>query len=276
MSQAPNLDWLNAFVQLGKGTKEGYTPLGAGFLVLDDRCPWLVTGRSVLERCGDDDLLAWVGEPGVVVGITQALASSQLAWVVDESLNLAACPFPINPAWKARAFGRDALLPSEKLLPTMTACALGSPYGFDLPGRPPVLTLDGSIAGVDLPNGRVFTTAPLLPLNVGAPLLVLTAPLSMGGSVALAGIMAQTMPVRRPVEGVMVPPHLVPTQLHLSLAHPADRIFELLRSPAAEVQIARLQGHLEALRAEGGAGEASAQSLAASVDPSAVPSGATH
>ena len=273
MSQAPNLDWLNAFVQLGKGTKEGYAPLGAGFLVVDERCPWLITARTALDRCGDDELLAWLGQPGVVVGVSQALAGSGLGWVLDEALNLAACPFPLDPAWNARAFSRDAALPSTKLLPTMAACALGSPYGFDLPGRPPVLTLEGAIAGVDLPASRLFTSAPLLPQNVGAPLLVLTAPLSMGGSAMLAGIMAQTMPVRRPVEGVMVPPHLVPTQLHLSLAHPADRVFELLRSPAADAQWSQLQSHAKSMQAATEAPAAGEPRLAASAS---TPSGTTR
>jgi hypothetical protein len=241
MTQAPNLDWLNAFVQLGKAEGEGLAPLGSGFLLLDDNRPWLITSRTTLETAQGDDLLAWVGSPGTVVGISQALALNELQWVVHEQHNLAACLFPLDPAWNVKAFSQAACVPGEKLMPLMDACSLGSPYGFDLGGRPPVMALDGVLSSVDLERGRLFTTAPLLPMNTGAPLLVLTAPLAMGGSVLLAGVMAQTLPVRRPVEGAMVPPHLVPTQLHLSLAHPVGAVFDLVRSEGAKAQLARVE-----------------------------------
>lgn len=240
MPPSSNPDCVHAFAQLGRLTGENWAPLGGGFLLLADNRPWLVTARTVLEAAGDQELVAWVGSSGTAVAITNAMAKSGLEWVVHPDANLAVCPFPLDPAWGVKAFSPEGCMPADKLVPPQTVCSLGSAYGLNLGDRPPVLLLDGILSSIELERGRLFTTAPLLPFNDGAPLLVITAPPSMGGVALLAGVMAQSLPVRPPVEG-MAPPHLVPTQLHLSLAHPIGVVFDLLRSESALAQLAKIQ-----------------------------------
>jgi hypothetical protein len=241
MSEASSQDWLNAFVQLGRFEDDTWTPVGGGFLFLDADVVWLVTARDVVDTAAGGRLAAWVGRPGTIVELSKALHENGLDWVRHEHRNIATCLFPLDASWNVKAFSEAASMRARDMTPLLQTCSLGALYGYDMGGRPPTLAIEGVLSSVALDQGHLFTSAPLLPANVGAPLLVVTASPGLGGTVLLAGILTQSLPVR-PASDPMVPANLVPPQLHVSVAHPIGDVIGLIRSEAAAAQRAKVQG----------------------------------
>jgi hypothetical protein len=78
------------------------------------------------------------------------------------------------------------------------------------------------------PGGRLITTAPLLPLNVGAP-LVMQAPAEAGGGLGLIGLLTRTLVVPEP-PGSPAPP------VRMAEAVPIEAAVALVRSDAGRAQ----------------------------------------
>lgn len=228
--RAPSADeWRQAFVPLGATRGDVWTPLGAGVLLVDTPVVWLVTARSVLEPAGASPVVAWVDtlEGGnALVDLTTG-RTGDLAWLRHPERDVAACIFPIGATWKIKAFNEARTLQEADLQPLLPACVVGSPYGIGAPGqRPTALALDGTLAGVDAAARAIITTAPLLPRNGGAPLLV-PLPVQAGGGVALAGIATHSVSVAEGVQSTLPP-------VRLTIAAPIALAFELIRSAAGK------------------------------------------
>ncbi len=231
--RAPSADeWRQAFVPLGVTRGEVWAPLGAGVLLVDSPVVWLVTARSVLEGAGASPVVAWVaattetGDGHALIDLSTGRAAD-LAWLRHPERDLAACVFPIGSTWRIKAFNEARTLQETDLQPLLPACVVGNPYGIGAPGqRPTALALDGTLAGVDVSARTIITTAPLLPRNAGAPLLVPLPP-QAGGGVSLAGIATHSVAVSEGVQSTLSP-------VRLTIAAPIALAFELIRSPAGK------------------------------------------
>lgn len=234
--RAPSADdWRHAFVPLGVTRGDTWQPVGAGVLVVDSPVVWLVTARSVLDGVGAAPVVAWVAtapertdkaEGHAFVDLTTG-RSADLAWLRHPERDLAACPFPVAPSWRVKAFSEARTLLEPDLQPLLPACVVATAWGLGAPGQRPVpLALDGSLAGVDPGARTIITSAPLLPRNAGAPVLV-QLPAQAGGGVALAGIATHSVSVAEGVSSTLPP-------VRLTIAAPIALAFELLRSPAGK------------------------------------------
>lgn len=230
MSEAPPApkvlrpeDWLGAVVPLGLAREGAWRPIGAGALFIDPPVVWLLSVGSLLDAVpADRNLAAFVSEEqgGTVLDLTTGRRGTPIDWIRHASLDLAACLFPINPAWSIKAFPEARCVESEQLFPGLAVQAVCSAYGSELGARPAPLLLGGTLARKE-PAGLV-TTLPLLPQNAGTPLLV---PISAqeGGGVALAGILLRRIALPDP-------------GLALSVAAPITEALGLIRSEAGRAQ----------------------------------------
>lgn len=219
-------EWLGALVPLGVSPQENvWRPLGAGVLLIDPPVVWLITAAALLDAAGDTTLAAFVTSQGGGTGLdlTTGRRGTPLDWLRHERLDLAACLFPINPAWGIKAFPEARCLAAEQVTAGLPLQVAAYAYGTsELGPRPAPLLLPGQVARRDASS--FLTTAPLLPHNLGAPLVT---PFP-GGGVALVGIQ-----VRR----VAVPDLTGPLPaLHLSQALPISEGLALIRSEAGRAQ----------------------------------------
>lgn len=224
--RAPSADeWRQAFVPLGTARGDVWTPLGAGVLLVDNPVVWLVTARAVLDAAGASPIVGWVEtvDGGNALVDLSTGRTADLAWLRHPERDLAACVFPIGTTWRIKAFNEARTLQEADLQPLLTTCVVGSPYGIGAPGqRPTALALEGALAGVDLAARTIVTSAPLLPRNGGAPLLVPLPP-QAGGGVVLAGIATHSVAVPEAVQSTLAP-------VRLTIAAPIALAFELIRS----------------------------------------------
>ena len=221
----PISEWLSAFIPLGTYGEQAWTPVGAGVLIVDLPVVWLVTAKSIVHGAGATPLAAFLkaGEGSAILDLSESHTASGLSWLEHASLDLAATLFPINPAWEVKAFSQQQCAPAEELRPLLPVCSLGCPYGTIASPRPAPILLAGALAQVAAPH--LHATAPLLPLNQGAPLILAS---GVGGAIQLAGILTRTLIVPEP--DPRVPP------VRLSEAVAMEAVWDLVRGEAALAQ----------------------------------------
>jgi len=233
-------EWLRAFAPVGRLEADGgWIPRGAGVFFLKHDVAWLVTANHVVESVGCEALSVLVtrsSEDGTgVVEVGKILRENQFPWVRDSVLDLAAAPIPASSEFNIFALGEPECMRIKDLVPSMQSFTAGCPYGlrgFDSDSATP-LVLNGTIAGIDVAGGKIFTSVPTFPGNSGGPLIAVRSPFSPSGgmvvgrpTVLFAGIMLQSATVTSPH-----PDHLPP--LHLGVAAPWDAVAALLDSTAA-------------------------------------------
>ena len=221
-------DWLNAFVPLGALDGQQWTSCGAGVLLLDNPLVWLFTTKTVVAATGSLPLAAWVpdDQDGTIVDLTTD-RSPETGWLAHPTADLIACLFPVDPKWRVKAFVEARCFPTEDLQPLLPVASMGCAYGLTpLTSRPRPLVLSGNVASCV--DGVVITTAPLLPRNSGAPLLVPLPP-QAGGGVALAGISTATLSVPESVQSTAPP-------VRLTSAVPISAALGLIRSNQGKAQ----------------------------------------
>lgn len=220
-------DWLGAIVPLGLARETTWRPVGAGVLLIDPPLVWLAAPRSLLEQLPPDrNLAAFVSEQqgGIVLDLITGRRGTPIDWIRHETLDLAVCLFPVNPAWGIKAFPESRCVEPERLMAGLPVLTVASAYGSELGLRPAPLVLPGMLARRDATT--LVTTLPLLPQNVGAPVLVPVSG-SDGGGVALVGILV------RPIQ---VPPHPLGSHLTLTQGIPVTEALGLIRSEAGRAQ----------------------------------------
>jgi hypothetical protein len=215
-----------AYVPLGTFADKAWQALGAGVLIVDLPVAWLVTAASLLDRAGDRALAAhvWSGDTVTIVDMAQVQSESGLSWLRHESLDLAAALFPLQAGWDLKGFGEPQLARTELLRPGVQVCSLGCPPS-SAPGQPPPIVLDGILSDVQVGTGVLLTSAPLLGLSVGAPLLQTG---GLSGQAQLAGILTRT--ILLPEHDPRLPP------IRLAEAVPVRKALALIRSPAGKAQ----------------------------------------
>ena len=237
----PAAEWLHAFVPLGLQEQETWTPCAAGVLVIDNPVVWLLTARRVLDALEGRTVAALFkgpeGRPLVLDLTTGRGADGPLPWLRHPELDLAALIVPIQPGWQVKAFTEARCLRLEEVEPLQRAGVVSAIYGLEGGGDPRPAALDGAIARVDPERHELLTSAPLLPRNAGAPLVVALPPQS-GGGVSLAGVATHTIAVPEPLQSSAAP-------VRLTAAVSISAALGLLRGQAGRAQRAR------ALAAEG-------------------------
>lgn len=190
----PPEEWLSAFVPLGLTRDEAWSPAGAGTLLIDPPVLWLLTAKSLVESAGEERIAGLVRreDGATLVDLTTGRRGSELDWLPHPEHDLAAIVFPVDASWKLKAFAEQRCFPSRDLQPLQPAATVGCPYGLGADTEPFPVVLSGAIAAVEPNRVQVLATAPLLPRNAGAPLLI-PLPSQAGGGVALAGITTATL-----------------------------------------------------------------------------------
>lgn len=185
----PISEWLSTFVPLGTYSDDAWSPVGAGVLIVDLPVVWLVTSKALVESLKGAPAAAFIShaEGATILDLSEGHAKSGLGWIEHEELDLVASLFPMSPAWNIKAFTQQQCVPIEQLTELMPVASLGCPYGA-VPGeRPQPFLLAGAIASLNAP--LIHSTAPLLPKNVGGPLVQGAA----GDTIRLAGVMTRTL-----------------------------------------------------------------------------------
>ncbi|MFN3241494.1 MAG: hypothetical protein ACE37K_08270 [Planctomycetota bacterium] len=225
-------DWLQAFLPLGTVRSDSWEPRGGGVLILDRPVVWLVTGRQVVDPVGDEELATWIpNERGVgLLNLTRNQRQTGMPWV-HHPVGLSAAMLPLDPSFRIKAFAETQCTRVRDLQPMQPAASVGRLYGPDIApdqAAPPAV-LDGIISAADAKSGSIFTTAPMLPRNLGAP-LVLASP--YGGPVTLAGILLGNTMVNEP------DPRMLPVRLGRAIC--VDAAWELVRGAEASEQRRRV------------------------------------
>jgi hypothetical protein len=217
-------DWLRAFLPLGAMRGDTFLPHGAGVLIVDRPFVWLVTASAVLEALEGQRCCAFVPrqQGHGLLDLTTSHERLGLGWLRHASAGLAACLLPIEPSFDLRAFAVGQCARLADVLPMQPAVSVGCAYGLDTGDavRMAPLVFDGIVAGIEAKAQRILTTAPLVPRNLGAPLLLAS---PYGGPVQLAGILLGERQLAEP------DPRALP--LRLGVAVSADAAFELIHGP---------------------------------------------
>lgn len=218
-------DLRRVYIPLGTHADGTWTLLGGGVLVIDQPLAWLVTVKSLLERARDRSVAALVGtgEQGTLVDLSDIQAAAGLGWIEHERLDLAACLFPVQGDWGVKGFNESQCAATDLLLPPAPTCALGAPPQTGA-GRPTPIVVGGLLSDVRA-DGMLLTTAPLLPLSQGAPLVLNT---GLGTPPLLAGVLTHT--VLLPDPDPRIPP------LRMAEAVSVREILGLIRSAAGKEQ----------------------------------------
>jgi hypothetical protein len=221
---------LPAILALGRTRDGSFVPAGTGVLFLDSPLVWLLTAASVATAADAAPLGAWISADGegTVLDLTTGRRGTPLDWLVDTTHDLAACLFPIDPRWPIKAFPEARCASPEVLAAGLPVLSVGYPWGVAELGRAPTrVVLPGLLAQVDAGAGRLLTTAPLLPLNAGAPLVV-AMPAEAGGGMGLVGLLTRSLAVPEPAPGV--------APVRLTLGSPVTAALALVRSDAGRAQ----------------------------------------
>lgn len=222
------LDWLRAFLPLGSMRDGRWQSHGACVLLLDRPVAWLVTATAALRSIGDEHATVWVPSRGGT-GLLDVTASQQqldIGWI-HHPAGISATLFPINDRFTVKAFTDAQCTRLRDLQPLQPCASLGCLYGADAVATPHASPAahDGVIALVEAQTGFLFATAPLLPRNVGAPLLLAS---PYGGPVTLAGIVLDNTLLGEP------DPRILPVRLSRAIC--VDAVLELIRGEAAQDQ----------------------------------------
>jgi hypothetical protein len=222
-------DWLRAFLPLGTLRGDAWRPLGAAVLLVDMPVVWLVTAASVVDQFAGDPAMAWVprNEGSGLLNLSRVHEQFGLAWIRHPSQDLAATLLPVDSSFDIRAFSAAQCTRLSDLQPMQPIVAVGCLYGGEFANSPSPApaVLDGIVSRKDPQSQRIFTTAPLLPRNTGAPLLLAS---PYGGAVTLAGIQVGNVLIGE------VDPRVMPVRLGVSIG--IDAALELIRSEAAGAQ----------------------------------------
>ncbi len=230
-------DWLHVYLPLGCKNGDNWTPVGGAFLLLDQPMLWLVTATSAITAAGGAPVSTWVrtADGVVLLDVTDSQRRSGLDWI-HHPAGLSASLFPADPKFKLKAFTETQCTRVRNLRPLQPAAAIGQLYGADFdpsPARSPAV-LDGIVSAVDERSGAVLATAPLLPRNAGAPLLLAS---PYGGDVTLAGVLLDNSIVHE------ADPRTLPVRLSRSIC--VDAALELIRGDDAKTQRARVTASTE-------------------------------
>lgn len=219
-------NWLNAFLPLGCADGSSWLPIGGAVLLLDTPMVWLVTARSVVETTGDRSISTWIRrtDDHLLLNLTDSQKQSGLDWIHHDA-GVSATLFPVDPSFALKAFAETQCARVRDLQPLLPAATLGGMYGNDIAPTPyPVTAVcDGIISAVDQQSGLIHTTAPLMPRNVGGPLLLAS---PYGDTVSLAGILVGK------ANFVDNDPREVPVKLSQAIC--VDAALELIRGEAAQ------------------------------------------
>lgn len=227
-----NADWLNAFLPLGFKQGDNWNPVGSGVLIVDRPLVWLVTASEALTSLGEQDLTTWVpSEKGAgLLNISDSQRRSGIGWI-HHPAGLSATLFPLDPSFQIKAFAETQCTKVRDLQPLQPTASMGCLYGADIaptPSPSPAVC-DGVVSSVNQHSGDIYSTAPLLPRNVGAPLLLAS---PYGGAVTLAGILLGNAMITE------ADPRILPVRLSKSIC--VDAAMELIRSEAANAQRQRV------------------------------------
>ncbi|MEZ6037395.1 MAG: hypothetical protein R3F29_07940 [Planctomycetota bacterium] len=227
--------WLRAFLPLGTRQGERWAPAGGAVLLHDHPLVWLVTATEVLRSVGGADLTAWVprAQGAGLLNLGETHRHAGITWI-HHPIGLSASLFPLDESFQIKAFPENQCTRLRDLQPIHPAVTVGGLYSPDVPtgAHPSPAVCDGIVSSIDERTGCVYSTAPLLPRNLGAPLL-LASPYG-GGAVTLAGILLGNVTLSH------ADPRELPVRLSRSVC--TDAAFELIRSPDADQQRERAAG----------------------------------
>lgn len=222
--QAASHDWLRAFLPLGSMRGDTWLPHGAGVLLVDRPFVWLCTAGAVLDQLAGERCCAFVPrqQGHGLLDLSTSHERLGLGWLRHPRVDLAACLMPIEPSFDIRAFAVAQCTRLADVQPLQPAATVGCAFGLDTgdAARMAPLVFDGIVAGVERGAARILTTAPLVPRNLGAPLLLAS---PYGGPVQLAGIVTG--------ERLLTEPEPRALPLRLAVALSVDRLFELIHGP---------------------------------------------
>lgn len=225
-SPSPIADLLRSFLPIGTLRKGAWAPTGAGVLVLDTPVVWLVTATAAIDALGDEPVHTWVPQQrgAAVFDLAAAQQRFGLRWIRHATQEIAATLLPLDPSFAIKAFGLQQSAWLRDVAALQPTVSLGCPYSQEManPGHPAPAVFTGVVARVEPEAHRIYTTAPLLPRNAGAPLLLAS---PYGGPITLAGILTGTIQL-----GGTDPRDL---PIRLAAAVPFDTVLELIQSPAA-------------------------------------------
>lgn len=231
-AQQSSSDWLNAFLALGTVRNDAWDPRGGGVLILDRPIVWLVTAREIVEKLGEEELATWIPneQGGGLLNLTQAQRQAGVGWV-HHPVGLSATMLPLDPSFRIKAFAETQCTRVRELQPLQPAASLGRLYGPDIDPQETTTpaVLDGIISSANAKTGTIFTTAPMLPRNAGAPLLLAS---PYGGQVTLAGILLGNTMINEP------DPRVLPVRLGRAIC--VDAALELIRGKDATEQRRRI------------------------------------
>ncbi|MCK5940782.1 MAG: hypothetical protein KAI24_02335 [Planctomycetes bacterium] len=230
--QKSGSDWLRTFLPLGTTIGESWEPLGAGVLMMDASMVWLVTAREVAEASVRQQLTTWVprADDVVLLDLSDSQTRSGLNWI-HHPAGLSASLFPLAKDFVIKAFAETQCTRVQGLQPLVPTASVGILYGPDVPApRPPTPNVcEGIVSSADPHSGRILSTAPMLPRNAGAPLLLAS---PYGGQVTLAGIQLGNILVNEN------DPRMLP--LRFSSSTCVDAALELIRGEDAQEQLRRI------------------------------------
>ncbi len=218
-------EWLDAVVPIGERTPSGFSPRGIGVVMRVGEMSWLVTAGHVVS--GAPPLVGVVQSPDRdAVGEIVLGAPGQIAWVVNQALDIAVHPFTHEGETSVKVIAESELAHLAELRPSAPAYSIGVPMGLAGldPSRPTPFVLGGIVSAVSARSNEVYSTAVALPACSGSPLVARRE----DGSWALAGLLLslvgfqQTGPATQLFFGVARSAEVIGQALaHMRLGPPA-------------------------------------------------------
>lgn len=227
-------EWMQAFLPLGSVKGDAWESRAAGFLLVDQPTVWLITATEGLESFEGDDVVTFVRrkqQAPSLLNLSNTQRQANTEWL-HHPCGISATLFPLDASFLIKAFSNTQCTKLRDLGPMQPAFSIGTIFGPGIQRAPHDLPAvhEGIISTVDRESGLIHATAPLLPRNIGAPLL-LASPHS--GLVTVAGILLGTTVVPEP------DPRLLPVRFSNAITIEAAQ--ELLRSEAAATQRQRVE-----------------------------------
>lgn len=228
-------EWMQAFLPLGTVQDDTWELLAAGVLLVDAPTVWLVTATEPLKALHAQDLVTFVRRkegPPTLLNLSNTQRNAGVDWL-HHPCGVSATMFPVDASFAIKAFANAQCTKLRDLNPMQPAFSVGSLIGPGINRAPHDLPAvhEGVISTVDRDSGLVHATAPLLPRNAGAPLMLAS---PHGAMTSVAGIMLGTTVVQE------ADPRLIP--LRLSNVITIEAALELIRSEAAAAQRKKIGG----------------------------------
>jgi len=225
-------EWLHTFMPLGCVHGDSWEPRGAGVLLIESPMVWLVTARQVIEELDGKDLVTWVRrkQGPSLLNISNSQRTAGTEWIHNDN-GVSATLFPVDPSFNIKAFTSGQCTTLRSLQPLQPVASLGALSGMGINRPPHALPAvhEGVISTVDPSANQIHATAPMLPRNTGAPLMLAS---PYGGQASIAGILlGNTMLADED-------PRVIPVRL--STATAMDSVLDLIRSTAATEQRKRV------------------------------------